>query len=57
MYETSLAQSEAGGCHHPRVGERPFQQAAPTAAYIKNVARARYSSGIEMIIDLTQLSR
>src|SRR5271166_4498762 len=42
VLELSLAQCEAGGGLHLRVGQRPFQQAAPTAAYVKDVACTRY---------------
>ena len=56
VLELSLAQREARGSRHLRVGQRPFQQAAPTASYIKDVARSRYSGRMEMIVDLAQLS-
>jgi hypothetical protein len=57
VLKLSLAQREARGSRHLHVIQRSFQQAAPTAAYIKDVPRARYSGRLEMIIDLAQLSR
>jgi hypothetical protein len=56
VLELSLAQREARGSRHLWVGQRPFQQAAPTASYIKDMACARYSGRMEMIVDLAQLS-
>src|SRR5271166_3583336 len=56
VLELRLAQCEAGSSLHLRVGQRPFQQAAPTASDIEEVTRARYSGSVEVVIDLAPLS-